>query len=110
MQKVAQLFKSIPYVISPDCIFKCKLEVSEGITLTKFKISLSFVIIYVTNYILQLSLNWNFISTVARLESIFFICVMSLGVCLQVALLTVKQLYSRLVRELESFEIRNNRK
>lgn len=110
MLKVAEFFQCVPFEKETNPSSRSILCVSSGRKLNVFKIGQIWVTLQVIGMIFQLHQNWNFVSTVAKIESVFFIFVINFGVMLQYALYRKRYLFIETVNEMEKFERRYNRK
>lgn len=110
MLRLAEFFQCIPFESGKITVDNPIIQVSSGWKLKTFKIGLTWVTLQGFGMVFQLYQHWNGISIVAKIESVFFICVISFGVMLQLALYQEKKLFVAMIREMDNFERRNNRK
>lgn len=110
MLKVAEFLQCVPFENGKITGVNPIIQVSSGRKLKTFKSGLTWVTLQVFSMVFQLYQHWNEISIVAKIESVFFICVISFGVVLQLALYPEKNLFVAMIREMDNFERRNNRR
>ncbi len=110
MLKVAAFFQCTPFERVKNTGEQAIIKIASGWKLTAFKVGLIWVSIQVFLMIFQIYQSWCLISMVEKLESVFFICVISFGAMLQLALFQERNLFVKMIREMAKFETRYNRK
>ncbi len=108
MLNVAHFLQCVPFEYVKDT--HIIIKVSSGWKLKIFKFWLFYISLEVVGMIFQILPKWSFISLVTKIESVFFICVISFGVMLQLTLFNQRHLFVKLIREMAKFENKYNRK